>query len=166
FKDLVQHVSLDLTPSSNPITPSIKQFSDDALWMEWMERNPHQAHALFEQGNPHVVRLLSNLVLAGKRSGIVGPPYVNWNEETTTEGAQTPAGWPEGHNKSPTSPRPEDPATPPESPSSPPASSLGESSSSSSASSSDPALPSQTLGPPPLQHQTTLQRTRSRRVTQ
>src|SRR5690606_30417290 len=157
FKDLVQHVSLDLTPSSNPITPSIKEFSDDALWMEWMERNPHQAHALFEQGNPHVVRLLSNLVLAGKRSGIVGPPYVNWNEETTPEGAQTPAGWPEGHNKSPTSPQPEDPKSPPKSPSSPPAINLGESSpSSSSESSSDPELPSQTLEPPPLQHQTTL----------
>src|SRR5690606_395938 len=32
FKDLVQHVSLDLAPSSNPITSSIKEFLDDALW--------------------------------------------------------------------------------------------------------------------------------------
>src|SRR5690606_4886530 len=77
------------------------------------------------------------------------------------------AGWPEGHNKPSTSPRPEDPKTPPKSPSLPPAINLGESSSSSSSeSSSDPELPSQTLEPPPLQHQTTLQRTRSGRVTQ
>src|SRR5690606_16649898 len=97
-----------------------------------------------------------------------GPPYVNWNEETTPEGAQTPAGCPEGHNKSSTSPQPEDPKTPPKSPSPPPAINLGESSSSSSSSESysDPELPSQTLEPPPLQHQTTLQRTRSGRVTQ
>src|SRR5690606_10960138 len=155
FKDLVQHVSLNLTPSSSPIIPSIKELSDDTLWMEWMERNLHQAHALFEQGNPYVVRLLSNLVLAGKRSGIGGPPYVNWNEETTPKGAQTPAGWLEGHNKSSSSPQPEDPKTSRKSPLSPPAINLGESSSlSSSESSSDPELPSQTLEPPPLQHQT------------
>src|SRR5690606_34163289 len=106
-----------------------------------------------------------NLVLAGKRSGIVGPPYVNWNEETIPEGAQTPAGWPEGHNKSSTSPQPEDPKSPPKSPSSPPAINLGESSSSSEPP-SDHELPNQTLEPPPLQHQTTLQRTRSGQVTQ
>ena len=48
FKDLVQYVSLDLTPSVNSITSSIKEFLDDALWMKWIERNPYQTHALFE----------------------------------------------------------------------------------------------------------------------
>src|SRR5690606_33561380 len=128
------------------------------LWMEWMEQNPHQAHALFEQGNPHVVRLLSHLVLTGKRSGIISPPYINWNEETTPEGVQTPAGWPEGHNKSSTSSQPEDSKSPPKSPSSPPAINLGESSSSSSSEFfSDRELPSQTLESLPLQHQNTPQ---------
>ena len=46
IKDLVQHVSLDFDHTPTPA--SIKEYSDDSLWMEWMERNPHQAHALYE----------------------------------------------------------------------------------------------------------------------
>src|SRR5690606_36076459 len=99
FKDFAQYVSLELILLPNPITPSIKEFSDESLWMEWIEQNPYQARALYEQGNPYIVRLLSNLFLAGKWSGIVGPLYINWKEESTPEGAQTPAGWPAGHNK-------------------------------------------------------------------
>src|SRR5690606_30782862 len=133
-------------------------------WMEWMERNPHQVHAIFEQGNPHVVRLLSNLVLAVKRSVIVSSPYINWNEESTPEGAQTPAGWPEGHNSSSTLPQPGDNKSPSNSPTPTPAINLGKSLSSESL--TDSELPSQTLEPPPLQHQTTLQKSRSGRVTQ
>src|SRR5690606_28315809 len=113
---------------------------------------------------PYVVRLLSNLVLAGKRSGIVGPPYVNWNEESIPEEVQTPAEWPEGHNNSSTTPQPEDIKSPPKSPTPTPAINLEDSLSSES--STDSELPSQILEPPPLQHQTTLQRTRSGRVTQ
>jgi hypothetical protein len=147
--------------------------------MEWMERNPHQAHALYEQGNPHVVRLLSNLVLSGKRDGIVGPPYVNWDKDTPSEGAHTPQGWPQGLQPSPSlSQHPEDTTTPPKSPSLPLVNENGRQPSL-DISMRDAPQPNRLSTPPvpslspipevqrlqPQQHQPNLQRTRSGRVT-
>ena len=50
-KELVQPHSLNFGPT----TPPTKEYSDDSLWLEWMDRNPNSAWDLYELGNPQVI---------------------------------------------------------------------------------------------------------------
>ena len=91
------------TPTSIPadleVPINVDGFPSTAHWIEWADRNPDTANQWYHRGHPKVVQVFNQAFNDGKRSGFLGPPYWEWDNNNHSQHSSQYSEQPQAHSQ-------------------------------------------------------------------